>query len=121
MTLQDFILKQVGDRGWSLNELARRAGLSSGSISMVMSEQRRAGPVFCNGIARALKISPEEVFRRAGLLPPAPPENPSIIEVTRLFVKLSPEQREYVLTTMRALRQEQERKAAIGPVAEPAT
>jgi len=37
---------------------------------LVMTESRRPGPDFCTGVARALSLPPERVFRKAGLLPP---------------------------------------------------
>jgi len=69
MEFVDWLNTEVEKRGWTFNELARQAGLSSGAVSLVLSSQRGAGPEFCNGIARALHVPAERVFRLAGLLP----------------------------------------------------
>jgi len=55
--------------GWNNSELARRASVVPSTISMVINRQKQPGPDLCNGIARALGVPPERVFREAGLLP----------------------------------------------------
>ena len=72
MNFTEWLREKLQSRDWSQNELARRAGLTSAALSMIMSKQRGAGPDVCRGLARALHLPPEEVFRRAGLLPPLP-------------------------------------------------
>lgn len=57
--------------GWSGNELARRAGVTGATISNVMNERTAVTYDLCAGIAKALQVPAEDVFRRAGLLPPA--------------------------------------------------
>ncbi len=69
-TFTEWLNERLENIGWSYNELARRAGLSSGGVSLVMTEARRPGPEFALGVARALRIPPERVFRKAGILPP---------------------------------------------------
>lgn len=91
----EWIKKELKARGWSQNELARRAGLSSGAVSNVMTQLRQPGPDFCTGIARAFRLSPEEVFRRAGLLPPKPEnsEDMTLRELWSILREMSPQQR----------------------------
>ena len=60
---------QIKGRKWTRSELARRAGVSSAAISDVMNQNRNPGVELCSGIARAFSLPPEEVLRRAGLLP----------------------------------------------------
>lgn len=60
------------ERGWSNAELARRMGLTRGAISMTLNGVTAVTWEFCFLVAKALGIPPEEVFRKAGLLPPAP-------------------------------------------------
>lgn len=64
-----WLSKELRDRGWSYRELGRRAGLSNSAVTVVMNQKSGAGPNFCASIARALGMPPEEVFRKAGLLP----------------------------------------------------
>lgn len=62
--------KQIEKRGWSYREFSRRGELSSGAVSKVINRHSFPGPEFCHGVARALGVPPERVFRKAGLLPP---------------------------------------------------
>lgn len=73
--IEDFgtwLKSELDVRGWRQADLAKAANLHSGSVSNVLNGQRRPGPDFVMGVARALKLPAEEVFRRAGLLPPRP-------------------------------------------------
>lgn len=67
----DWIDAKLVDRGWSYNELARKAGLSQSFVSMVKNGQRGLSADFCIAIAKALGERPEKVLRIAGLLPPS--------------------------------------------------
>jgi len=60
----------VQKRGWSFRQLADRAGSTIGTVSRVMNQHQDPTADFCHGIARALGVPPERVFRKAGLLPP---------------------------------------------------
>ena len=51
-------------------DLARESGLSTGAVSMLVTDTRGAGRDACQAIAHAFKIPSEEVYRAAGLLPP---------------------------------------------------
>jgi len=95
---------ELKERGWSLRELGRRGDLSSTSISNVLSGYRKPGYRLCRGIARALEMNPEDVFRRAGLLPPAPDlDDPQLKAALFLFEKLTVADQERVLAIMKAL------------------
>ena len=65
----EWLNEQLNIRGWSQAELARRAGVSRTSISDVLAYKHKAGYELCKAIAKALRVPPEIVFRRAGLLP----------------------------------------------------
>ncbi len=69
-----WLREELEKREWSQNELARRAGLTSASVSYVLNELRGPGPEFCQAIAQALRLPEEFVFRQAGLLAPVPPD-----------------------------------------------
>jgi transcriptional regulator with XRE-family HTH domain len=99
----EWLNEELQKRDWSYNELARRAGLSSGGISLVMNEARKPGPELCLAIARALNKDPVTVFRLAGLLPPEPDGDPDAKQALHLFRQLSPTQKEMLLTQMEAL------------------
>lgn len=94
-----WILGELEQRDWKPADLARRAGMSTGALSNIMSGNRRPGPDACVAIARALSVPPEKVFRIAGLLPllPGPEDDKSIGEIVELIKRLPPSQRKEVL------------------------
>lgn len=66
---RDWILVELNKRGMTQADLARASGVTSAAISRLLSEQRVPAPETCMGIARAFNLPPEDVYRRAGLLP----------------------------------------------------
>lgn len=96
MEFLQWLENEMNDRGWGINDLARRAGLSSGGVSMVLSRQRGPGSAFCTGIARAFGIPPEEVFRRAGILPPEPELTAAERRVVERFRRLPEQDRDRI-------------------------
>lgn len=70
-------------RGWSYSETARRANVSQSMISKVMAYKASPGLDFCRGIAKALNLSPDAVFIKAGLIgnKPGDTENPTLREI----------------------------------------
>lgn len=104
----EWLSEEIHRRGWSQAELARRAEVTPAQISRVLSKVQQPGPDTCTGIAQALGISPEEVFRRAGRLPPEPPEAVGEKKLLRLFRQLSQGARQEVLEYL-AFRYEHEK------------
>ncbi len=84
-------------RGLSQAELARIANLHRAIISKIENSQTTPSPETLRAIARALKLPPEEVFRRAGLLPPRPETSPLIEALLSLVAELPPEEQEEIL------------------------
>ncbi|MBN1658283.1 MAG: helix-turn-helix transcriptional regulator [Anaerolineae bacterium] len=68
-----WLIEELEQRGWTNSELARRAGVSPSTVSVILSRQKNPGPDFCLAIAGALRQPPEQVFRLAGILPSLPP------------------------------------------------
>ena len=109
--LTEWINQILNERGWSVRELARRAGVEHSTVNSVLAEKHDPGLRFCNGIARAVKVPPERVFRLAGLLPsyvigdkPAREE----AELLEYFRYLAPENRRAIITLARGLYQQNE-------------
>jgi transcriptional regulator with XRE-family HTH domain len=99
-----WLAEQLQKRDWSMSELARRCGVSHATISRLISGNQNPSPELCREIARALVVPPENVFRKAGLLPPEPdPNNSQLNEALHLFQQLPKEEREFILIQMRAL------------------
>lgn len=113
--MKDFsvwLLEEVNERGWTFAELAKRAGMNTGTLSRVLNETRNPGPDFCTAIARALGIPVEEVFRRAGLLPQlsANEDEQVIRELMDILKNMTPENRQDLLSYARYRFQQQEAK-----------
>jgi transcriptional regulator with XRE-family HTH domain len=87
MDFVNWLNEELGKRDWSIRELARRSGISHASISQVLNRHRYPGSDFCLAIARGLQLPPEEVFRRAGILPPraGETERPSLRQIWELL------------------------------------
>lgn len=101
ITFNDWLLGELKEREWSFAKLSRKSGISQAHISKVFSEQRNAGNEFCESIANALGYPPEFVFRKAGILPPAPEHTEQIAQLNYLFNKFSEVEKKDLLTYMR--------------------
>ncbi len=97
----DWLNSQLNQTGWGYNELARRAGVSGSTISHIMSGRNKPGFEFCAQIARALNLSEDFVFRKAGLLPPLPPETAIAQEAHRLVRLIPPDRQQLALEILR--------------------
>jgi transcriptional regulator with XRE-family HTH domain len=98
-----WIEQELDKRGWRQSDLARRAGLSEATLSRILNGSRKAGPETCVGIAAALEVPPEHVFRIAGLLPPLPSPVEEEQEALGLFRSLDRQMRALALGILRAL------------------
>lgn len=86
MEFNDWLNEEMRKRGLSQNQLAKKAGVTQGAISHIIAGRRLPGVDLLDGISRALKIPPEEVYRRAGLLPQ---KSPYQERIERIYYKLS--------------------------------
>lgn len=94
-----WLISEMNSRGWSNSELARRAGVVPSTISLLVTGKSNPGEDLCTGIARAFRITPEEVFRRAGLLPPLldTDNDPNITRVVEYLRRMSQSDRAEIL------------------------
>jgi len=76
-----WLVGELEDRNWSMSELGRRAKLSHSTISNLISGARGRGEHSCRSVAEAFGVSPEMVFRLAGLLPPTAERNSQLEEL----------------------------------------
>ena len=109
----DWIYREMANRGWTQAQLARRAVLSQPTISMVLNRQKEPGQKFCRGIARAFKLPPEEVFRKAGILPAVPEKTDSAAELVYKFTRLSDDGQELALEFIATLLEREERRRGV--------
>ncbi len=70
-TFDSWLLKEINKRDWSQSDLARSAGLHRAVIHKVINGASKPTPATLNAIAYALRIPPELVFEKAGLLKPS--------------------------------------------------
>lgn len=83
-------------QGMSGSELARRAHVSSGLVSMVLTEAQAPSYEFCAKISKPLGTSPIEVMRQAGLLAVGN-ETPTVRELIALLSEMSAEEQREIL------------------------
>ena len=97
-TFTAWLKQELNLRGWDQAELAHRSRITPAQISRILSGARRPGPEACVGIARALGLPPEQVFRKAGLLPalPGPDDEVLLRELLEVVRQLNPEERRLV-------------------------
>jgi transcriptional regulator with XRE-family HTH domain len=98
-----WLIEEMEQRGWNNSELARRADVVPSTVSMIVSGQKRPGLDFCTGVARAFRMPPEIVLRKAGILPGATEDQVQDEELLSYFHALSGDERERVITITRAL------------------
>jgi len=72
-------------RGRRPVDLARAAGLSTGTLINVLGGLRRPVLGFCTKVAEVLLFPSEQVVRQAGLLPPAAESTPSLSKTHHFF------------------------------------
>ncbi|HFD39667.1 MAG TPA: hypothetical protein ENJ31_07475 [Anaerolineae bacterium] len=76
----EWVRREAYSRGWSVRELERRAEFAYGRINNAANLGRTPTIEVCLGIAKAFGLSPIDVQRKAGLLPPLPESRRQDIE-----------------------------------------
>lgn len=100
----DWLRLELQQRGWDQAELARRSQTTTALISRMLSGERHPGAVVARRLARALHLPPEELFRRAGLLPHPVPQPAGLEELAHLYTEMSDDDRQRLLVIARSLR-----------------
>lgn len=65
-----WLSEEMASREWNQSELSRRSGIGTPQISRVLARERMPGVEFCVAMAKAFKMNPVLVLKRAGLIPP---------------------------------------------------
>ena len=112
----EFIRQQREIAQQSIRDLARSAGVSNPYLSQIERGIRRPSADILQQIARALEISAETLYVRAGILDGTPPETSSVPEAINNDERLTPEQKQSLLSVYRSFVGSQETTA---PVADP--
>jgi len=103
-----WLFDQIRASGKTQLELARDGGFSASQISRVLSGARDPGSDFCRGIARALDLPEETVFRKAGLMSPEPPDTELLRALVHFFNKADLYKQRMIVAAARAIAAEQE-------------
>lgn len=98
----EFIRLQRENAQQSIRDLARAAGVSNPYLSQIERGIRKPSADILQQIARALEISAESLYVRAGILDGTPPATSSVPEAITNDEKLTPEQRQSLLSVYRS-------------------
>lgn len=101
VNFSEWLVSMLQARDWNQADLARRAGVSKASISDVISGRRNIGNDLATAIADALKLPTEQVYRAAGLLPPAIHIDEDMEQILHEIEKLPKADREEILAFIR--------------------
>ncbi|CAB4663636.1 unannotated protein [freshwater metagenome] len=98
----EFIRLQRESAQKSIRDLARSAGVSNPYLSQIERGIRRPSAEILQQIARALEISSETLYVRAGILDGTVPEISSVAEAISADGKLTPEQKLSLMSVYRS-------------------
>ena len=98
----EFIRLQRENAQQSIRDLARAAGVSNPYLSQIERGIRKPSADILQQIARALEISAESLYVRAGILDGTPPETSSVPEAIMNDERLTAEQRQSLLSVYRS-------------------
>ena len=93
-----WIESEMRKRGMNQSDVARAGNVTRSAINKVLTRSQKPGPAVCAAFAKAFDLPPEEVLRRAGLIPSAPAGHAVFEERARyLFNNLpEPDQQEVI-------------------------
>jgi transcriptional regulator with XRE-family HTH domain len=100
--LGEFIRAQRELTEMSVRRLAQSAGVSNPYLSQIERGLRKPSAEILQQIARALSISAEGLYVRAGILDPDDSNGPSVVEAIQADRRLSPDQKHTLLTVYRS-------------------
>lgn len=108
----EWLREQMDARELSQADMVRlsRDAISNAQISRILSGQRKPGEDTLNGIARAFGLSPVQVYRAAGLLPPDKSIDALTEEGIEILHELEPSEKEDAIRYLRLRRQVQEER-----------
>ena len=98
----EFIRQQRENAQKSIRDLARSAGVSNPYLSQIERGIRRPSADILQQSARALEISAETLYVRAGILDGSPPAASSVPEAINNDERLTGEQKQSLLSVYRS-------------------
>lgn len=97
------------ERGWTWAKLARQSGISPSAIYLIKAGARNPGIDVCDGIAGALHLPPEQIYRAAGILPSKPEADALLEELIFIFKTLDPDLQHILVRAARGIQQGEEK------------
>lgn len=91
-----WLQSELNKKGWKPTELAKYSKLSDAAISRILRGERRPDTDTLLSFAKAFKISPSTIFRKAGLLPENDGEDISFEDWQYLLNQLSSYEQEEI-------------------------
>jgi len=111
-TFIEWLQQQLNQRQWTQADLARHSSVTQTHLSRIMNGMRKPGPDTLVNIARALRIPPDEAFRRAGLLPAKRgllgSDQRQFDDLVSTIAALSPENQKLVLDLVERIKRSEE-------------
>jgi transcriptional regulator with XRE-family HTH domain len=98
----EFIKTQRERADLSLRRLAERAGVSNPYLSQIERGLRRPSAEILKRLSRALSISAESLYSRAGLIEEGP-RPPAVVDAIEADQTLSPRQKQVLVDLYRTL------------------
>ena len=114
----EFIRQQRENAQQSIRDLARAAGVSNPYLSQIERGIRKPSADILQQIARALEISAESLYVRAGILDGTEQRTSSVTEAVTADERLTPEQRQSLLSVYRSFIAANESAGASGSSAD---
>ncbi|NQW68556.1 MAG: helix-turn-helix domain-containing protein [Acidimicrobiaceae bacterium] len=100
--LGSFIRQQREIAQQSIRDLAKRAGVSNPYLSQIERGLRKPSADILQQIARALEISAETLYERAGMLDPKESQGNAVIDAVANDTRLNDEQKQAMLAIYRS-------------------
>lgn len=97
-----FIRQQREIAQQSIRDLAKRAGVSNPYLSQIERGLRKPSAEILQQIARALEISAETLYERAGMLDPKESQGYAVVDAIAVDGRLSDEQKQAMLAIYRS-------------------
>lgn len=97
----EWLKQKLKEQGWTQGELSRRASVSRGAISNIISKRRLPSPESCVNIAKAFNMPPETVLRMAGYLPEIEADSATTRKILEFARRLDEGSRKEILDFMR--------------------
>ena len=100
--LGDFIRQRREAAQQSIRDLSRLAGVSNPYLSQIERGLRKPSAEILQQIARALQISAETLYERAGMLDPKESQGNAVIDAIATDARLNDEQKQAMLAIYRS-------------------